>query len=266
MNNKILVITATLGNRDSLRRTINSVASIGKDDVKHIVVAPPNKCESISNMFNITCIPEPEGKKGIYAALNYGFQNYANEYKYMTFINDDDFWVPEFRVLIDTILQDKYDLVYGKTKYFDEKGKVITEQSCSGRFKDFVPLLRAGVVMLTQQATIIKSKWYFKLNGFDESYKLVADSKFWALLSLENINYKYFNKCCAGYTIQEGQLSSDHGTQRIEGKRMLSELPRNNKFNSTIAKIRFRLSNIKMYLSRFLNIGTVKSNISVRWK
>ncbi len=252
MNNKILVITATLGDRDTLKRTIESVASIGKDDVKHIVIAPQNKCESISNMYNITCIPELEGKKGIYAAINHGFQNYATDYKYITFINDDDFWLPEYRVLIDTILQDKYDLVYGKTKYFDEKGKVITEQSCSGRFKDFVPLLRAGVVMLTQQATIIKSEWYFRLNGFDESYKLVADSKFWALLSLGNIKYKYFNKCCAGYTIQEGQLSSDRITQNIENQRMLNELPQKSIFIIFVAKVMFRLYNLNLYLKRLL--------------
>ena len=122
------------------------------------------------NYKNITCIPEPEGKKGIYAALNFGFNKYAKEYKYMTFINDDDFWLPDFSVLIDTILNNDYGLVYGKTKYVDSSGVTISEQSCSSDFKNFIPLLRGGIVLLTQQATIIRSDLFFKIGGFDESY------------------------------------------------------------------------------------------------
>lgn len=40
MENKILVITATLGDRDTLSRTIDSVKQIGGNLVRHVIVRP----------------------------------------------------------------------------------------------------------------------------------------------------------------------------------------------------------------------------------
>lgn len=253
MNSQILVITPTLGNRISLQKTIESVHSIGGNDIKHIVIAPKDKIYNLQKKYPyITCIPEPEDKKGIYAALNFGFKTYAHEYEYMTFINDDDYWLPNFRKLIKTIKEKHLDFVYGKTKYVDAQDKSLGEQTSSSRFFDFIPLLHSNIVLLTQQATILRSEWYFKLNGFDESYKLAADSKFWAQLSLENIKFKYINSYCAAYTIQNGQLSSDQKTQLTENKRLLNEFSAISLSKVKTARFKFRLSNIKIYAKRVL--------------
>lgn len=253
MTSQILVVTATLGDRPTLQKTISSVRSIGGNNVKHIIIAPKEKILAIQDCYNgITCIPEPEGKKGIYPVLNYVFYTYGHEYEYLTFINDDDYWLPEYKTLITAILKGDLDLVYGKTKYVDAHGVTLGEQASSGRFSDFIPLLTSNIILLTQQATIIRSDWYFKLNGFDESYKLVADTKFWAILSLENVKYRYFNCCCAVYTIQDGQLSSDHETQSIEHKRMLNEFSTISQHKVILAKIKFRMANVCLYFKRFL--------------
>lgn len=253
MTSQILVVTATLGNRDTLQKTINSVRAIGGDDVKHVVIAPKDKVPFIQEQFPyVTCVPESAKSKGIYAALNFAFSTYAHEYEYVTFINDDDYWLPQFRTLINIIKKNRVDFVYGKTKYVDSHGMPLTNQTSSGRFSDFIPLLYSNIILLTQQATIIRSEWYFKLNGFDESYKLTADTKFWAKLSLENIKYQYVNCCCAAYCIQEGQLSSDHETQDIERKRMLSELPVVPLHKVRISRIRYRIVNVGVYVKRFL--------------
>ena len=91
MKAKILVITPTLGNRNTLAKTIESVREIGGDMVKHIIVAPEQQISFIKETFgDIECLPELEGKKGIYAALNHGFRTYGKEFEYLTFINDDD--------------------------------------------------------------------------------------------------------------------------------------------------------------------------------
>lgn len=250
---QILVITATLGDRDTLQRTIDSVRSIGGNDVKHIIIAPKEKIPIIREKHDsITCIPEPEGKNGIYPALNYAFQTYGRDYRYLTFINDDDYWLPNFRILITAIQSGDFDFVYGKTKYMDVYSVPIGEQTSSKQFKDFIPLLFSNIALLTQQATIIRSEWFFKLDGFDESYKLVADSKFWAMLSLEKVKYHYFNSYCAAYSIQDGQLSSDHEAQGLEHVRMLSELPNVSQHKVKLAKIRFRMVNVGIYVKRFL--------------
>ena len=56
MKARVLVITPTLGNRESLSKTIDSVRKIGGDLVKHIIVAPKSQLPNIKNKYdNIEC-------------------------------------------------------------------------------------------------------------------------------------------------------------------------------------------------------------------
>ena len=254
MKGKILVITPTLGNRDTLSKTIESVREIGGDMVKHVIVAPKSLIPSIKNKYDdIECLPELEGKKGIYAALNHGFKTYGKDYEYLTFINDDDYWLPDFKSLIDS-LDKKYDLVYGKVNYvLADNNNKIKPMACTGQFKDFTTLLYSDVVLFTQQATLIKSDLYFQLGGFSEDYKLVSDTKFWADLSLLNIKFKYISKPCAAYTIQDGQLSSNKELQAFEGKKILEKYPNVSMYKRYSALLEFRFKNIRVYLKRLFD-------------
>ena len=86
--NKILVLTPTLGNRESLLRTIESVRKIGQEHVKHIIVCPKKMIPRLSSLSGgLECLPEPEGCKGIYTALNHGFNTYGKDYEYLTVNN-----------------------------------------------------------------------------------------------------------------------------------------------------------------------------------
>ncbi len=250
---QILVLTPTLGNRATIARTISSVERYGGDNVRHVLIAPQNVIDSLSSIYPKTeCIAEPIGNHGIYGALNYGFHQLIAQHPFITFINDDDEWLPGMQKLISAILTNQYDIVYGKTNYVDNTGRFISEQTCSSQFNSFVPLLKKGIVIFTQQATVIKSKWFDKLGGFDTNYKLVADTKFWCRLSLANPIYKYFNVSCANYMVQEGQLSSNKDLQFTETIKLLSEFP-NIKKASFITVLWFRLQNIHVYASRFLH-------------
>lgn len=259
MENQILVVTATLGNRSTLKKTIDSVRRVGGNDVKHVIVAPQSRIAAISQEYGVECLAELPNKKGIYAALNHGFCTYGRQYKYMTFINDDDYWLPDYRSLIDAMLHDDtLDMVYGRTRYIDDMGQTIGTQTCYSRFSSFVSLFKQGIVMLTQQATIIKSDCYFRVGGFDESYKLVADTKFWLQLSMCNdLHYKYLNKECAAYMIQEGQLSSDKSTQSSESARLRAEVA--NMRSSTWDRLLFRLFNAPIYVRRICRTHSGKN-------
>ena len=254
MKSKILVITPTLGNRNTLAKTIEAVRTIGGSLVKHIIVAPERQIPFIKETFgDIECLPEQEGKKGIYAALNHGFKTYGRDYDYLTFINDDDYWLPDFKLLINTI-EEGYDFVYGKVNYIlENKNGVFKPMACSNQFKDFIPLLHSKVVLFTQQATLIKSKLYFQLGGFSEEFKLVSDTKFWGDLSLLDIKYKYIPKPCAAYVIQEGQLSSNKELQRREKNIMIQSFPRVSRSKKYIALLRFRFNNLFVYVQRLFN-------------
>ena len=254
MKAKILVITPTLGNRDTLSKTIESVREVGGDFVKHVIVTPLSQIPLIKKKFgDIECLPELEGRKGIYAALNHGFKTYGKDFEYLTFINDDDYWLPNFKLLIATI-EEGYDFVYGKVHFIlENKNGAVKPMACSNQFKDFIPLLHSKVVLFTQQATLVKSYLYFQLGGFSEDYKLVSDTKFWADLSLMNVNFKYIPKICAAYTFQEGQLSSNKDLQAFEGREILNEFPKVTFYKKYYSLIKFRLYNIPIYLKRLIS-------------
>lgn len=256
MKAKILVLTPTLGNRETLSKTIESVKNIGGCLVKHVIVAPQQQIPFIKESYgDIECLPELDGKKGIYAALNHGFKTYGKDFEYLTFINDDDYWLPNFKLLISAI-EEGYDLIYGKVNYIlENKNGIIKPMACSNQFKDFIPLLYHKIILFTQQATLIKSKYYFEIGGFSEDFKLVSDTKFWADLSLLNIKYKYISKPCAAYIYQDGQLSSNIELQTLEHNRMLEQLPNYSLLKRYMTVLKFRLNNIFVYISRYLKVN-----------
>lgn len=250
---RILVVTATLGNRETIAKTIASVKSIGGDDVKHIIVCPEKSISAVQDKFpDMECLAERTDKRGIYAALNHGFQTYGHDYEYMTFINDDDHWLPAYRKLIDIMFADSsLDMVYGRTCYVDDHFVKIGEQTSSPQLHRFTALLKRNIVLLTQQATLIRSSLYFRVGGFDESYKLVADTKFWANVSLlPDLKFRYIKDVCAAYMIQANQLSSDHTTQSIEHKRVFEEMKLTPNKKDFFSMLKYRMYNFPIYIKR----------------
>lgn len=257
---KVLVVTPTLGTRSSLWHTIQSVRLHGGGKVKHVVVCPSEKKSYISKTYDVDCIAEPIGCKGVFDAVNYVFYLLGKQYEYITYINDDDYWLPDFSILLELIEHTKVDLVYGKVVY-ERNGKRI-RMACSDRFSDFVPLLKCGIVLFTQQATLLRSSVFFAVGGFDVTYKLVADTKLWSVLSLQNISYSYVEKECAVYTYQEGQLSSNKELQKREHILLNAQLPNYASLNMLLATARFRIHNLPVYMKR---IGClVYNNLVVR--
>lgn len=256
------MITPTLGNRDTLRKTVDSVRIIGANNVKHIIVCPKNAIEDVQKQYGVDCIPEPEDKRGIYPPLNHAFNLYGHKYEYLTFINDDDYWLPNYAKLIDYVINHKdVDFVYSRVAYINEFGVKIGTQTSSSRLHDMRTLHQRGIVLLTQQSTLVKSDLFFKIGGFDESYKLVADTKFYLILSQQNIKFKYFDCETAVYRIQSGQLSSNKKVQREEHIRLLDEFPQTG--SSLFPMLRFRLANLPIYFRRLLGGGGRKKPVQL---
>lgn len=246
-----LVVTATLGNRPSLEKTIHSVKTIGGDRVKHVIVTPSRVCSLIREKYpHLTVLREPDNCKGIYAAVNFGLKLYAREYKYLTYINDDDFWYPDFRYLFKAMDQGGADVVYGRVNFLDVNGKITGEQTCSPRYQDFGNLLQQNVVLFTQQATLTRSELFLQLGGFDEKFKLVADTKFWLDAIHAGAKFRYVNKICAGYTMQHDQLSSNKKLQKEETEQLILSYEVPNPFQAILKVMLFRLWNSKIYMKR----------------
>ena len=251
---KILVVTATLGERTSLSRAIESVERHGGCKVRHIIVAPASRLNEIKKCYgdDLDYMAEPENKRGIYAALNAAFFTYGRQYDYFAYINDDDYWLPEFENLIKIAEKKEYDVVYAKTLYVDKEGKVLKKQACSCQFNRFNDLFHENVILLTQQTALVKRDLFFKVGGFDDTYKLVADTKFWIQASLLHPSYKFVKRYVYCYTLQPGQLSKDSKTQSVEHGRLRKEYPSKNVLRRKLALLRYRLCNFDIYIERLI--------------
>jgi len=250
-----LVCTATLGNRNTLCRTINSVKEIGGSRIKHIITAPKEQLENLRKFYpDMEITPEPEKTKGIYSALNKVINAYAKDFKYVTYINDDDYWLPDFTKLFE-IMDKKSDIdgVYGRTVFFSDSNKLLKIGTSSPRYFAYKTLFTQKIILFTQQATLIRSELFYKLNGFDENYKLVSDTKFWIQAIDIRAKFYYVNAECAAYTIQEKQLSADKITQNFEHHKLLQEkMFLTKKGCSFFEVLFFRIYNINVYLKNFL--------------
>ncbi len=247
----ILVVTPTLGDRPTLEKTYTSVHEIGRDRIQHVIIAPNSRATILKDKFpKSIVIAEPATlKKGIYPSLNYAFFRYIADYKYLTYINDDDYWVEDFKILIDTVTENQdLDLVYGKTFYIDQNGRRFRDQSSYSNFNKFLPLYISGIPLLTQQATLIKADLFCKVSGFSEDFRLISDSKFWIDLSLQKINFKFVNKFCAAYMIQEGQLSSDSARKDLEKRELFASYKKYSALELFLVKLNFRLFNLRNYI------------------
>lgn len=265
MNNRnTLVITPTLGDRESLSRTVESVEMIGKDRVDHILTCPQSKVEDLKKRFpSLKIIPEPENFKGIYGALNNVINKYFKDYKYFTYINDDDYWLQGFQNLISLLDKNSnIDAVYGRVNYYNEQGFCIGSQTSSKRYKSFKILLKSKIILFTQQTTLIRTSIFEYGYRFDDSYKLVADTKFWINLIDSGFKFHYLNQIVAAYTLQNNQLSSDKVIQNSEHVRLLNEFKGKNfsKIEVYYEKILFRLTNLKIYLFRLLSSLRLTNN------
>jgi hypothetical protein len=260
MQQDILVVTATLGNRETLEKTIQTVAQYGGKRVKHLIVAPASKCSLLKLRFpNLEILPEPIDCKGIYSALNYGLMKYADFYEYLTFINDDDYWLPNYIDLITCLDKNKsVDVAYGRVKYVDENGIVIGMQTCSGRYRAFKALLKQGIVLFTQQAVLMRSNVFIEIGGFDEKLKLVSDTKFWLDAINRGFVFQYLNLPCAAYMLQPGQLSSDGKLQKKEHDLLDLSFTENDFKNIVLEKFLFRMQNIGIYCQRFYKNKKIK--------
>ncbi|MBP1641182.1 MAG: hypothetical protein H6Q17_2765 [Bacteroidetes bacterium] len=257
----ILVVTATLGDRETLNQTVTSVKAIGKNRVKHILIAPKDKCETIKEMFpNVDVLEEPINCGGIYSALNYAIENFGRTYAYITFINDDDYWLESYQQLFDFLdHHPNVDAVYSRTCFVDNNGIVLGEQACSPRYQAFNPLLFTSIVLFTQQSALIRSSVYFSVGGFDTSFKLAADTLFWSTAIALGAKFKYINIVSAAYTIQKNQLSSDKKTQSCEHQRILNAIKRPSHLRIIFEKILFLIWNTRIYCKRVISRKQIKN-------
>jgi GT2 family glycosyltransferase len=248
-----LIVTPTLGERASLRRTIETVRTIGGERVRHVLVCPASQAKDLEQQFpGLEVVVEP-AKAGIFAAVNFALRRSARSYRYVGYINDDDYWLPGFESLFAALDRSpRIDIAYGRVNFINEKNEVLFASTSSSRYMALKPLFARDIVLFTQQATLMTSNCFQRLGGYDESYQLTADTEMWIRALELGYGMQYCKLLCATYTIQSDQLSADQAKVQEENRRIRREHGIHKDWHSTLEFLNYRLQNLPAYTRRFM--------------
>lgn len=189
MKNMVSIIIATYNSGKTLRRALDSVLNQSYQDWECIVVDGASKDDTIdivkefvSKDSRFRYISEPD--HGIYDAFNKGWKMAKGDWV-MYLGSDDEYTKDGIKTLMENT--DGADVVYGNVilNYSDLKHK--KQKASQVNFT-------GTLAFCCHQAVVMKKEILFKLNGFDEKYKLLAD---WDVLRRAGqcgFNYKYIDK------------------------------------------------------------------------
>ena len=177
---KLSVITINYNNFEGLRKTVESVVCQTYHDFEYIIVdgaSTDGSAEYIRELgqknypFALYWVSEKDN--GIYNAMNKGAQIARGEY--LLYMNSGDCIVNNM-VLFEVFSKKSYDsdLLLGKC-YVSKDGERIWLSTPSAKIT-LATLYNQGIM---HQATFIKRSCLLSYNGYDESFRWLADIDFW---------------------------------------------------------------------------------------
>lgn len=192
---KISIITINYNNAKGLEKTIASVANQTFKEFEYIIIDGGSTDESVEiikkyeNHINYW-VSEPD--EGIYPAMNKGLAKASG--KYCLFLNSGDSLYAEntLALLDERSCLGKEDIIYGDV-YMENKDAPFIKS-----FPEF-SLYTASYSPMPHQSSLISSQLLKELNGYDTSFKLLADRVFFIEAYLKNAKFRKLNLCVSKY-------------------------------------------------------------------
>lgn len=172
---KLSIITVNLNNKSGLQKTIDSVISQTYKDFEWIIIdggSTDGSKELIKKYSQYITYWVSEPDKGIYNAMNKGIVKAKGEY--LLFLNSGDYLINTNIIEQAFPFMNNADFVYGSLQLVNRDGDIkiwdIPIDSVTGEF-----FLNST---MPHPATFIKKEKLLQYGGYDESYKIAADWKF----------------------------------------------------------------------------------------
>ena len=219
---KLSIITINYNNLDGLKRTYESVVSQTCQDFEWIIIdggstdGSKEFIEEHQAHFAYWC-SEPD--KGVYNAMNKGIVKANGEY--LNFMNSGDSFYDE-HTLKNVFSQELVaDLVYGDWIRMLEDGE---EDYRKG--PNEAANLTIYLKNICHQAMFIKSS-VMKESGYDETYKIIADWKYWIKMAIDGCSFQYIPIAICRFEAGIGISERNPRLRYDEIKKLSSELPGN---------------------------------------
>lgn len=235
---KLSIITINYNNSEGLKRTLESVVNQTNKEFEHIIVDGGSSDGSVSviksyeeliitNRVNsetqypwISWVSEKD--KGIYNAMNKGVRKAQGEYVLM--LNSGDYLVDEHVIERMTLELDGTDIVQGNN-IEDRNGIVYRNRGYGKSDIDMNDVLHGHFL---HQSSFCRRDLFDKYGYFDESYRIVGDTKFFMnCLGLHNATFKYVDIDVANYDcngVSAPQLGQWNEPSKSEYNQLISEL------------------------------------------
>lgn len=234
---KLSIITINYNNAAGLKRTLDSVGAQTYADFEHIIVDGASTDGSVEIIRQyadsqairrrgdeatrqITWLSEPD--TGIYNAMNKGVRMANGEYTLM--LNSGDYLVDEYVVEKIMPLLDGTDVIQGNI-IEDHPNKVVRNRGYGRSDIDFFDVMKGHFL---HQASFCRKDLFEKYGMFDESYRIIGDTKFFMIcLGKENASFKYIDIDISNYDLNGISAETTGGwaeKRRDEAARMYHEL------------------------------------------
>ncbi len=248
---KVRVITATRGDSPFFGETAASVLAAAPA-ADHVVICPSSRFPTAKKNQPIRFFAED--KPGLYAALNQGCRP-AGDWDASTALNDDDLLLaPGFGCAVQELERHaEIDVVYGRVRLIDSRGKILGAQPVARRAGDIEALLVRGIMPLAQPGMVVRRNLIERLGGFDETYQLAGDLDFFVRALLSGAKFLFVNAWVASFRLHAGQLSKRRAELEAEIERAVRPLA--GRPGRLAAWWRFRRDNLGVYFDRVRRHG-----------
>ncbi len=261
----LIVLTPTLGRTGYLRDTIASVARIPGVQKKHYLICPSDQCDRLAKEYP-TCsvIPEVAGGRGVFAAVNDGVASIKDDWRWFTYINDDDLLLEGFAEVCKRHLSQENERViaYGDTIYIDANGKELFPMPRETDTRHFPSLMSRGINPLIQQGCLISRSLFEGLGGFSSEFRICADYEFFVrALTRCDASFRYYPYRVGAFRVIAGQISGNVAKLREETDRVRKQFfpAPSSAIPELYSLLRFRLINWRAYFARFRSRGLQRS-------
>jgi hypothetical protein len=218
------------------------------------IVVPETQVAELRSRFPAATVVAEAGE-GMFLALNTGFRS-AGDWRIGTCLNDDDLLNPEgVREGMAAFADPKVGIVFGRVGLIDASGGRIGELPVCHNGRDLLPLLARGIMPLAHPGTLFRRRTFEDLGGFDGSYRSAGDLDFFVRALLKGLTFRFVNRHVADFRLHAGQVSKDETLAEREKARAL--VPLAGRGGGLGSLLRFRASNLGVYLGRMLRHGPV---------
>lgn len=242
-------VVPTLNSSKTLDYTLLSLVKQIGVNVEIIVVDSDSTDETldICQKWGVKVLYAKPGN--MYHAINVGLSQCTSEW--IGYLNSDDYLYPDSILRLINLANTKQaDLVYGNCDYVDVHGRFMYSFS-PPEPKHLMSFCRTGSIGFAQQTSIFKNSLYKSINGFDDSYQLVADRDFFIRALTSNASFSILRgPSIACFRLHDNQFSQSRKSLMIEESKKIIDNLEDRKFSDIAVRFMWKIKNIPNFVIR----------------